>query len=80
MFSVCAMCVRCDAAAVRFDTLPVALLVDDRSGSMHPIKARFYEAHANRPRLKKKEGERRERDKPGKTGLTKKRVMNYSRP
>jgi len=70
-------------AAVRFDTSPI----DDRFGSLHPIKARFYEARASRSRLIKKKREReREREermtgrnRPGKTSLTKKRVMNYSR-
>lgn len=69
------MYIRRDAAAVRFDTSP---LVDDRSGSVHPIKARFCEARAYTVRdWKKKREKSGGGNRTSKTGLTKKRVMNY---
>jgi hypothetical protein len=62
--------------------------VDDRSGSVHPIKERFYEARATRSRSKKKQeslarrmnGEEGKAERQsGKTGLAKKRVVRITR-
>lgn len=65
--------VRCRGSSVRHFA---AALVDDRSGSVHSIKARFYEAHANRPRLEKRMERRVTRGRKCARGISRQDRLN----